>query len=115
MSFIHGISLHVTVYIGIENVDNFFAAFKPVLDKVIAEPECLFFEVYRSPDNLGHISWVEDWAAMPSWFLNHQMKKDYYKEYLAITEPMFIRPRRVEILERLEPRYFVAKNARTGQ
>jgi quinol monooxygenase YgiN len=61
MSSNHGISLHVTIYIAPENVEAFFAAFKPVYDKVIAEPECVFFEMYQSPDEPGKISWVENW------------------------------------------------------
>jgi hypothetical protein len=61
MPFASGWSLHVTVYIAPENVDSFLAAFKPVFDKVVAEPECLFFEMYLSPQEPGKISWVENW------------------------------------------------------
>lgn len=56
-----GWSLHVTVYIAPENIDRFMAAFKPVFNKVAAEPECLFFEMYQSPQEPGKISWVENW------------------------------------------------------
>ena len=56
-----GISLHVTVFISEENVDKFFEACRPVFDKIIAEPECTFFEIYQSPENPGEISWVENW------------------------------------------------------
>ncbi|KAJ8132450.1 hypothetical protein O1611_g1171 [Lasiodiplodia mahajangana] len=110
MSFTHGLSLHVTVYIAPENFDRFFAAFKPVFKKVIEEPECLFFEVYQTPGEPGTISWVEDWSGSPDWFIKNQMTKEYYKEYLAITEPMFIKPREFKFLERLGPEYFMAKS-----
>ncbi|KAI0101910.1 hypothetical protein GGR51DRAFT_563122 [Nemania sp. FL0031] len=108
--FTHGFSLHVTVYIAPENVDRFFAASKPVFKKVIAEPKCLFFEVYQTPGQPGTISWVEDWSDTPDWFINNQMTKKYYKEYLAITEPMFIKPGEYDYLERLGPEYFMAKS-----
>lgn len=59
-----GFSLHVTVHIAPENVDNFLAAFKTIFDVVSAEPECVFFEVYRAPDQPGKLSWVENWYAI---------------------------------------------------
>ncbi|KAI0873127.1 hypothetical protein GGS24DRAFT_502124 [Hypoxylon argillaceum] len=88
-----------------ENVDKYFAAFKPVFEKVIAEPECLFFEVYQCPDQPGQIIWVEDWSKSPDWFLNHQITKDYYEEYIAVSEPMFLKPVQVQFLARLGPEY----------
>ncbi|KAI1749112.1 hypothetical protein F4782DRAFT_533728 [Xylaria castorea] len=105
MAYAYGMSLHATVYIEPKNVNRFFDAFKPVFDKVIAEPECMFSEVYRSQEEPGKITWVEDWSKSPTWFFENQITKDYYKEYLAITEPMFILPRAYEIFERLSPGY----------
>lgn len=55
------ISLQVTVYIAPENVPKFFEHFKPVFDKVTAEKECTFFEVYQSQEDPGTLSWVENW------------------------------------------------------
>ncbi|KAI0452918.1 hypothetical protein F5B21DRAFT_505826 [Xylaria acuta] len=106
MSFTYGMSLHVTVYIAPENIGRFFDAFKPVFDKVTAEPECLFFEVYQDPQEPSKLSWVEDWSKSPEWLLQHQITKDYYKEYLAITEPMFLKPREAQVLEQLSPKYY---------
>ncbi|KAI1133395.1 hypothetical protein F5Y10DRAFT_87410 [Nemania abortiva] len=110
-----GWSLHVTVYIAPENVDRFMAAFKPVFDKVVAEPECLFFEMYQSPQEPGKISWVENWSKSPEWFLENQVTKDYYKEYFAITEAMFTKPREFQFLERVGPEYFMIKDQPFGQ
>ncbi|KAI1169681.1 hypothetical protein F4777DRAFT_596405 [Nemania sp. FL0916] len=109
MSFAYGMSLHVTVVIAPENVDRFFQAFKPVFDKVTAEPECLFFEVYQDPQSPGIISWVEDWSKSPDWFLKEQITKEYYKEYLAVTEPMFLKPREGQFWELLGPEYHYSK------
>ncbi|KAF2973413.1 hypothetical protein GQX73_g168 [Xylaria multiplex] len=108
--FTTGWSLHVTVYIAPENVDRFLAAFKPVFNKVVAEPECLFFEMYQNPQEPGKISWVEDWSKSPEWFLENQVTKDYYKEYFAITEAMFTKPREFQFLERVGPEYFMVKD-----
>ena len=56
-----GISLQVTIWISPENVPKFFEALLPVYEKVIAEPECTFFEYYEDPAEPGKISWVENW------------------------------------------------------
>lgn len=37
------------------------------------------------------------------------MTKEYYKEYLAVTEAMFIKPREFKILDRLGAPYYVVK------
>lgn len=62
------ISIHVTVHIAPENVDKFFAAYQPVYDSVIAEPECTFFQVYQDPQNPGTLTWVENWFVHPFHF-----------------------------------------------
>ena len=43
----HGISLHVSITVAPENIDKFLAAFKVCFDRVTAEPECTFFEIFR--------------------------------------------------------------------
>ena len=57
----HGVSLHVTIKIAPENLPIFFEAFEPIFEKVVAEPECVSFMVYQSPDDPGTLTWVEDW------------------------------------------------------
>jgi hypothetical protein len=39
------------------------------------------------------------------------MGKEYYKEYFAITEPMFIKPREFKILRRMGLPFIMAKEA----
>ncbi|CAJ2502581.1 Uu.00g099750.m01.CDS01 [Anthostomella pinea] len=102
-------SLHVTVYVAPANVDRFKVAFKPVFDRVAAEPECLFFELYTDAAEPGKLSWVENWSKSTQWFAEYQMTKDYYKDYLAVTEPMFVKPREYHILERAGPDFFMVK------
>ncbi|KAJ4190500.1 hypothetical protein NW767_011327 [Fusarium falciforme] len=105
----HGISLHVTVYVDPENVPKFLEHFKPVYDKVVAEPECTFFEVYQSSEDPGTLHWVENWNQTTDWLLNVQIRKDYYKEYFAATEPMFVKPREFKVYNRLGSPYYTAK------
>ncbi|CAG8949538.1 hypothetical protein HYFRA_00007770 [Hymenoscyphus fraxineus] len=96
-----GLSLEVTVTIAPENVPKFFESFKPAYEAVIAEPECTFFEVFIDPDQPGVIHWVEGWKKDKMWLLGVQMQKDYYKPYLAATEPMFLKPREFKVFEKL--------------
>ncbi|KAI1085346.1 hypothetical protein F5B20DRAFT_141013 [Whalleya microplaca] len=102
-------SLQVTIYLAPENVEKFLAVFKTVFDVVSAEPECLSFEVYKSPTEPGKLSWVENWSKPKEWFMEHQITKAYYKEYLETTEPMFIKPREACFLEPVGPEFFVVK------
>ncbi|KAI1650126.1 uncharacterized protein F4817DRAFT_279654 [Daldinia loculata] len=109
-----GISLQVTVHIAPENVERFLVAFKAIFDVVAAEPECLFFEVYKSVEEPGKLSWIENWSKDIQWFLEHQITKPYYKEYLEFTEPMFLKPREARILEPLGPEFSMIKGGRLG-
>ncbi|KAI1345088.1 hypothetical protein F5Y15DRAFT_410766 [Xylariaceae sp. FL0016] len=105
----HSFPEGITVHVAPEDATRFLEAFKPVFDLVVAEPECLFFEVYRSAEEPGRISWVENWAADSQWLMDVQTKKEYYKDYFAATEPMFVKPREVKLLERMGPDYFMVK------
>ncbi|KAJ3545725.1 hypothetical protein NM208_g2367 [Fusarium decemcellulare] len=104
-----GISLHVTIHINPDDVDKFFTYFKPVYDKVTAEPECTFFEVYQSPEDPGTLHWVENWSQTVDWLLTVQLSKEYYKEYLAVTEKMFTKPREFKVYNRFGPPYYTVK------
>lgn len=45
------------------------------------------------------------------WLFDVQLKKDYYPDYLAATEPMFVKPREVTIVNRVRPPYSISKDA----
>ncbi|EED12005.1 hypothetical protein TSTA_000770 [Talaromyces stipitatus ATCC 10500] len=108
------ISLQVTVWISPGNVPKFFEALRPVYEKVIAEPECTFFEYYEDPEEPGRISWVENWSQSKEWLLQNQMPKEYYHEYFAITEPMFIKPREFKVLRRVGAPFTMVKEKNGG-
>ncbi|RHZ63563.1 hypothetical protein CDV55_106616 [Aspergillus turcosus] len=101
MTTFQGISLHVTVYIDPANLPTFWKAFKPVYEQVIEEPECTFFEVYQGPENLGTLTWVENWSKPKEWFAEVQANKPYYKDYLAATMPLYLKPREIKVLNRV--------------
>ncbi|KAJ5146862.1 uncharacterized protein N7443_001537 [Penicillium atrosanguineum] len=105
-----GFSLHVTIHINPSDLPRWFELFKPVYDAVCQESECRFFELYQSPGEPGTLHWVEDWTATTEWFMETQMTKEYYKEYLAETEVMFVKPREFKILKRVGAPYYMVKD-----
>jgi hypothetical protein len=87
----------------------------------------VYFEVFQNPQNPGEIRFIEHWNASVEWFATVsllytwtwkcrregadvnlkvlmkkqiQAQKDYYKPYQAVTEPMWIKPRELEIWSR---------------
>ncbi|KAF2736500.1 hypothetical protein EJ04DRAFT_511002 [Polyplosphaeria fusca] len=95
------ISLHVKLTVAPESVDKFLEALKPAYDAVIAEPKCTFFEVFQNPNAPGEFKFIENWDATVDWLQNVQLKKEYYKPYLAATEPLWLKPREMELWERM--------------
>jgi quinol monooxygenase YgiN len=55
------ISLHVKITVAPENVAAFLAALKPCWDAVVAEKECVFFEVFQKEP--GEFCFIENWHA----------------------------------------------------
>ncbi|KAE8160224.1 hypothetical protein BDV40DRAFT_302535 [Aspergillus tamarii] len=108
------ISLQVTIHLNPEDLPKFWTAMKPAYEAVIAEPECTFFELYQEPDSPGTISWVENWSASKEWLIGVQLKKPYYHDYLAVTEPLFVKPREVKLLKRVGEPFVMMKKANGG-
>ncbi|KAL4874489.1 hypothetical protein BJY04DRAFT_203879 [Aspergillus karnatakaensis] len=101
----HGASAHMTVHISPENVPRFLELFRPVFEKVTQEPECIFLQLFQSPDDPGTISWVENWSKPKEWFMEHQMSKSYYDEYRAETSKMYLKPIEVRVFDLMGPEY----------
>ncbi|KAH7394307.1 hypothetical protein BKA66DRAFT_438668 [Pyrenochaeta sp. MPI-SDFR-AT-0127] len=95
------ISVHVSVTVAPENAQKFLELFRSIYETVSAEPECVFFEVYQNPATPGEFKFVENWNGTQEWFREVQMQKEYYKPYVAVTEPLWIKPREIEIWERM--------------
>ncbi|OCK95915.1 uncharacterized protein K441DRAFT_554130 [Cenococcum geophilum 1.58] len=97
-------SFHIKITVAPENAEKFLAALKPVFEGFAAEPECTYFEVFQDPENPGTFRLVENWNATKEQIFEVQLKKDYYKSYAAETEPLWIKPREVEVWERMPSR-----------
>ena len=62
-------SVHLTLYIDPDQLPTFFSALKPLNEAVCAEPECIFIEIYQSPDKPGVFKVVENWNATTEWMM----------------------------------------------
>ncbi|KAE8420995.1 hypothetical protein BDV36DRAFT_292670 [Aspergillus pseudocaelatus] len=103
------LSLQVTIHLNPEDLPKFWIAMKPAYEAVIAEPECTFFELYQEPDSPGTIS-----SASKEWLIGVQLKRPYYHDYLAVTEPLFVKPREVKLLKRVGEPFVMVKKANGG-
>lgn len=63
----YGVSIHVTVTVAPENVDQLISLLKPTYDLVAAEQECTFIEVYKNIMTPGEVTWVEGWTKDVQW------------------------------------------------
>ncbi|KAL1616158.1 hypothetical protein SLS56_011549 [Neofusicoccum ribis] len=95
-----GFAVFVTATIQPDKVDTFLHHFHAAMRTVAAEPECLSFEVFRSPEEPNKIKWLENWSKSTAWFLEHQATKPYMKGYLEQTDPLLVGEKQWEILER---------------
>lgn len=57
----NGLSFHITATIDPKDNETFLEAFRTVYHLVAAEPECVFIEVFQSPEQPGVFKWVEHW------------------------------------------------------
>ncbi|KII92958.1 hypothetical protein PLICRDRAFT_37777 [Plicaturopsis crispa FD-325 SS-3] len=89
----------VTITVDPANTAAYLKELKWSYDHVIAEPECLSFEVLQDPKTPGVIKLIESWSKDLEWILTVQLKKKYYEPYVAATEKMWIKPRVIEYFE----------------
>ena len=95
------LTLFVDFHIQPHLVPEWKSAHRPVWSACALEPNCLLFDVFSDPEDPGHFTLVEVWNATKEWFLEVQMKKDYYSELWRETERMYCEPRIVRFAERL--------------
>ncbi|KAI0546162.1 hypothetical protein F4679DRAFT_587820 [Xylaria curta] len=95
-----GTSIHVTIHLQPFQMDSFFTAFETFYHNIIREEECLSFQMYRNLEKPETIVWVEEWSKSPEWLVNNIITKDYYQEYLDVTEPMLLFGREANFFER---------------
>ena len=62
--------LQVKVFFKPENRDYFLEQFKPVYDRLLAEPECAYFFIGERLDEPGVFRWTEGWTKDINWFMS---------------------------------------------
>ncbi|KAL2797812.1 hypothetical protein BJX66DRAFT_82927 [Aspergillus keveii] len=110
----NGLSVQMTAYMDPKDLPQFWELFRPVFEKVVAEPHCTFFEVYQSPEDPGTISWIENWSESKEWLVENQINKPYYAEYREIMTPKFLKPLEIKVLEKVGPKFTYFKRENGG-
>uniref|UniRef100_A0A0W0G5S2 ABM domain-containing protein n=1 Tax=Moniliophthora roreri TaxID=221103 RepID=A0A0W0G5S2_MONRR len=93
-------------------VDEFLVHLQGLSEHVTAEEKCTFYEITVKRET-GEIRLTEGWAADVDYLV--QIKKDYYSPYFEAMGPMMMKPRVVEIFERLPPEWTTVKAGHTAQ
>jgi quinol monooxygenase YgiN len=75
--------------------------FTEALRKCWESTECLYFEVFHSPTEIGTFRLVEIWTKDLEWIEKHHLPRDYYQQYRKIVEPLVV-IRGFEVLDRLK-------------
>ena len=62
-------SIHFTIYLSPSDLPTFYSHFEPAFKSSTTEKECLYMEVFEDPEELGKVTWIENWEGTPEWFL----------------------------------------------
>lgn len=95
------LTLFVDFYVQPSLIADWKAAHRPVWDKCANEPECILFDVFEDPDDLGHFRLVEVWSATREWFETVQINKPYYAELWKGSKPTWRKDMSILYMERL--------------
>jgi len=101
-----GVTHTGTIKIDPSSIENFLETFRTCWEQCCKEPDCLCFEVFHSQTDPGVFHFVEVWAEDNDWFMDVQIKKDYYKSYWEVTKPMWIE-RELKIWDRVDGLSFI--------
>lgn len=91
LNAIHPGVTHVgTIKVDPDKINEFLVAFRTCWVAVCKEPECVYFDVFHSQIEPGLFHFVEVWSKDNDWFMDIQIKKEYYKPYWNITRPLWL-------------------------
>lgn len=96
-----GVSFSLKYKVDPSNSAKFTEALRKCWEHTSKEPECLYFEVFHSPNEAGTFRLVEIWAKDMEWMEKHHLPREYYQNYRKVVEP-FIISREFEIFDRLQ-------------
>ncbi|KAK4944559.1 hypothetical protein LTR10_015993 [Elasticomyces elasticus] len=101
-----GVTHAGTIKVDSADIDKFLDAFRTCWLAVCKEPECVYFDVFHSQIDPGLFHFVEVWTKDNDWFMEVQIKKEYYKPYWDITRPLWVN-RDLHVYDRLSGYNFV--------
>ncbi|KEF57395.1 uncharacterized protein A1O9_05312 [Exophiala aquamarina CBS 119918] len=93
--------IHVTLYFAPENVPIALEACKALFEEAWKEPQLDFCQVVQHVDEPGIIRIQEAWNASRKYLDEVQLHKSYYAPYLEATQHLWLRPREIQIFERI--------------
>ncbi|KAH7304512.1 hypothetical protein B0I35DRAFT_444939 [Stachybotrys elegans] len=97
-----GFNIQASLFVSPDKLNDFLDLIKPIMERTMADPKCLFVEAYQSVDDPGHIRLVENWNASVEWFMTVRAQEGYVQEYLTMVEPLLTKPREIQIFNRIE-------------
>ena len=95
------VTLFVDFYVQPTRIEDWKEAHRPVWTACGSEKECVLFDVFQDPDDVGHFRLVEVWDADREWFETHQFKKPYYDTLWAKSKPTWAKEMKITYLDRL--------------
>ncbi|KAK5168833.1 uncharacterized protein LTR77_006142 [Saxophila tyrrhenica] len=85
------LTLFVDFYVQEHLIADWKEAHRPVWDHCAKEPECLLFDVFEDPTDIGLFRLVEVWNATQQWFESEQLSKPYYATLWEKSRPTWRR------------------------
>ena len=95
------VALFVDFYVQPTRIEEWKEVHRLVWAACGNEAECLLFDVFQDPDDVGHFRLVEVWDGGREWFVTHQLKKPYYDTLWAKSKPTWAKEMKITYLERL--------------
>ncbi|KIW74459.1 hypothetical protein Z517_12399 [Fonsecaea pedrosoi CBS 271.37] len=93
--------IHVTLFFAPEHAPLALDACRTLFSEAWKDPRLDFCQVVQDADEPGTIRIQEEWNASRRYLDEVQLHKPYYIPYLQATEHLWIKPRVIEIFERL--------------
>ena len=95
------ITLFVDFYVQLSRIEEWKQAHRPVWEHCANDPECLLFDVFDDPEDVGHVRLVEVWNATREWFETVQINRPYYATLWQKSRPTWRKEMEITYLERL--------------
>jgi len=91
----------MNVFVSPENAQPYIDLTRPVRERFLQEPECLFCEVSQNPNDKGHLRVVHGWTKGSDWWTETHIKEPYFQEFFQKARPMWVKDRVIEHFDRV--------------